>query len=441
MKYFTEEQLAIEIKPLSERAREALIDGDLDQVHALLNRMAVGHRELDTLGVQWLARMLGQVRAQEGESCLNNLLMAAGSYVMAPYAKDFLNGNEQQVVSEIIKIWRSQIAATIVPVDESDTEIVFQLAPCGSGGRLMLEGWHETEPRFFSPCQDGTPIVCRCCQALQAAFNTACGETVWTTQINPRVAGGCRMQFSKQTTRGQRLFDAGALYELTTPRCRQAVSRLQAGDTDIASLIANQQHEWRPWHDLLVQLLCCIQSYVYTEKGTKYLDDFLKQTYDSAFAMFYPAYDALDDVTLFRLFVNLWHYHIARFTVTEEDDRFVFTLDPCGSGGRLLRGQMTKEHFRYDAGLPCTMKAPADINFNREAFPIYCTHCASSNRDQFDGRPFAFIVDGHAQMDDHSPCIQYLYKKDAKREVESSLLVQVGRTSVAPLRPWHPARD
>ena len=42
------------------------------------------------------------------------------------------------------------------------------------------------------------------------------------------------------------------------------------------------------------------------------------------------------------------------------------------------------------------------------------------------------MIDGHAMKDPYSPCIQYLYKKAAKREVSPEMLAQVGKTEVAP---------
>ena len=47
MKYFTEEQLAREIRPLPDVAMEALEAGQIERLYHLLNEMSVGHRELD----------------------------------------------------------------------------------------------------------------------------------------------------------------------------------------------------------------------------------------------------------------------------------------------------------------------------------------------------------------------------------------------------------
>ncbi len=434
MKLFTEEQLAQEIRPLPDLAMEALQAGRLERLHALLNEMAVGHKELDALGLQWISRMFGKIRSDLGEGFLDEVLGASASFLMAPYAEGYRNGDEKGTIAELVAIFRNSVCANVVPVGETADAVVFLLAPCGTGGRIVLEGWPQRLPELFSPCSDGTPVYCRGCKALQKAFNRAVGRTVWTTRIGGALAGSCEMRFARQAGDGRALFAAEELYRLGKTRCREALDRIAAGDLDIGELIRDQQREWLPWHDLFVQWATCVLSAVYREKGADYLDRFLKHTYDPPFSLLYPLYDALDDVGLFRLFARIWNYHLAGFRATEEEDRFVFILDPCGSGGRLFRSEAGKRRFRYGDGLPCLMDGPANINFNRTNFPIYCTHCASSNRDQFEGGPLIFVIDGLAQKDAASPCVQYLYKKGAKRTVEPAILALVGKSAVAPLR-------
>lgn len=430
MKYFTKEQLGEEIKPLSERALEAVNEGQLEKLHNLLNEMAAGHSGLCLLGVQWLGRMLGEIRNKMGKDFLNEVIEEAATYLMTPYARDFLDGDEKSVISELIQIYSFQYPGVVVPLEENDNEVMIELSPCGTGGQLKVEGWPEQLPEFFSPCSDGTPIFCLGCKALQNALNKACGCTVWTTEISETVTGNCTMRFVKQKTSGRKLFEPQEFEQIAKPRCKRALEMINAGNPDtqeLQALIDQQHREWIPWHDLVIQWCAGIQSIVYRKKGADYLDSFLKKTYDSAFSMFYPMYEAMDDISMFRFLVQTWHYHIATFTVEEEEDRFVFILDPCGSGGRLYKSDIHKEHFRYNEGLPVLVDEPANISFNRKNFPVYCTHCASSNRDQFEGKPLLFVVDGDAMKDPDSPCRQYLYKKGMGGNLPSELLAQVGK--------------
>ena len=63
--------------------------------------------------------------------------------------------------------------------------VTVDLAPCGAGGMLMRQKWAERNPELYSPFADGTPVFCRGCKALKAAFNKRCGAEVWRTEIAP----------------------------------------------------------------------------------------------------------------------------------------------------------------------------------------------------------------------------------------------------------------
>jgi hypothetical protein len=435
MKLFTLQELASESRPLSDMAVEALETGNLDRLHSLLNTMSGSHQGLYYGYLNWLSMIMGRIRLDAGEAFLDKLLGESASFLMSPYAKDFLKGNEKDVFVEFISFWKNQPEGHIMPVSETDEKIEFLISPCDSGGRLARQEVPERSSHLFSPCSDGVPAFCHACKQLQKSFNTLCGATVWEIDRSPALPATCRMTFVKQKTKGKRLFDDRDIYEVTQTRYQRALEKLNRMDFDIKALIKDHHHEWQSLHDLYNLLVTCLLTAMYKDRGTDYITDLLHETYVIPNEALYMAYMAMDDVTFFRFLVRTWHYHQAQFTVEEEEDRFVFILDPCGSGGRLYRGEAGKEgEFRYGSSMLCLMKEPANINFNRNDFPIYCTHCAATNRDQFEGKPWPFIIDGHAQMSPGSPCIQYFYKKDAKREIDSSILAQVGLSAVGPVK-------
>lgn len=166
--------------------------------------------------------------------------------------------------------------------------------------------------------------------------------------------------------------------------------------------------------------------------GADYLDEMLAETYAPAFQAGFPRYAAMSDDELVREIAATWNYHCADFSIHEEDDRFVFKLDPCGSGGRMWRGDMWRDMFHYGEPLSPLMNEPHDINFNRNRAPAYCTHCAASNRVQLQGglkgdSPRFFVIDGHAHTRPGMACRQFSYKKGAMREdMDPALLAQIG---------------
>lgn len=429
---FTDEELEELAKPPSRLAEEALAAGDLARVEALVGEMAAGHKPLHVLGLHTLVRMWGRHRNDRGEERTAAMLETMAGRLVAGFAEDWNRGEERAVIAGLVAVYRNQ-AGSRLAAEESDGTVVVDLTPCGSGGMLIRQGWAGREPRWYTPFADGTPVMCRGCKALQSAFNTACGGTVWSTEIAADGSGACRMTFAKGRSAGTRLFTDTT--ELVETRPERAMARLRRGDTDIAALLRDQHEEWRPWHDFMLCWLAYTFAVFQEEGGYDRLQDVFLECYESVFHPRYAVFESWSDEERLRRSAWSWHYHQGRFRILEEEHRFVFVLDPCGSGARLFRGDIDGPPFRYgQPGAPLTDDAHA-LSFGRTGFPVYCSHCAATNTTQFDGLPLIFVVDGHAQLRPGMPCRQYLYKKGAPREVEPSLLRQVGRDRVAPALP------
>lgn len=419
---YSDEQLAEIARPFEEHAIDALRAGDIGKVRELVRKMAQGPAGLDALSGHTLARKVGKLRQDFGEEKARDALRRIGQRLMQTWVREFRAGDEKQAIAALIEVYKHQGGAKLAPT-ETDDEVVVDLAPCGSGGRLERQGMASKYPVWYAGWSDGVSGYCQLCKACQHALNEEVGAPVWTTEKGDD--GHCRMRFQKQQ-RGKQLFEQGELAQLARTRAQRIEEALDTGDTDIEPLLRGQRKDWKPWHDFAVVCLEYFYNIAIELGGPDYLDELLDQTYAPAFEAGFPRYDAMSDDELVREIARTWNYHCADFTIREEDDRFVFMLDPCGSGGRLFRGEMWRDMFHYGEPLAALMKEPHNINFNRRNAPTYCTHCAASNRAQLKGGPLFFVIDGHAQMQPGQPCRQFSYKKAAARQCDPALRQQVG---------------
>ncbi|MBI5618223.1 MAG: hypothetical protein HY943_18215 [Gammaproteobacteria bacterium] len=430
---FTPEQLHDLTRPIEEKALEALRAGDLDTVKKLLPKMARGHEGLDALGLHAIARKVGKLRVDLGEDEARAALDKIGGELMRTWVAQFRAGDMKGAVADLMSMFRVQTGAVVEPVADTPEAFVVDLAPCGSGGRLERQGATRKYPEAYANWSDGVSSFCQLCKAAQRALNTGLGREAWTTEKG--ADGHCRLRFAKTAGDPAELYTAEEKAELPLTRCAKAEQKLAAGDTDIAHLLDGQRFEWMPWHDVFV----CLLEYFYATAldigGPDYLSEMLRDTYEGAFTIGFPHYAAMSDEALVTEIARTWNYHCATIKVHEEDDRFVVTLDPCGSGGRLLRGEMWRDMFHYGkTPLARFIEDPHPINFTRENAPAYCTHCAASNRAQFRGGPLFFIIDGHAQMKPGMACRQYSYKKATPRDaIDPALPRQVGMERAEPL--------
>lgn len=421
---YTDAQLADIAKPFEEHAIEALQTGDIERARKLLKEMSTGHLGLDALSAHTLARKIGKLRQDFPEEQARAVLLRIGAQLMRTWIAQFRAGDERGAISALIEVHKYQGGAQL-RCSEDDAEVIVDLAPCGSGGRLEQQGVTRKHPVWYAGWLDGVSGYCQGCKANQQALNEVVGAPVWTTEKG--ADGHCRMRFQKQASRGTRLFSQTDLTEMTKTRVQRAEEMLAAGERDLAPLLRGQRKEWKPWHDFAVCWLEFFYAAALELRGTDYLDETLRTTYEPAFEVGFPRYAAMSDDELLREIAKTWNYHCADFSIREEDDRFVFVLDPCGSGGRLLRGEMWRDMFHYGQPLAPFIAQPHNITFQRSDAPAYCTHCATSNRAQLKAGPFFFVIDGHAQMKAGQACRQFSYKKGvARSQVDPALLAQVG---------------
>ncbi len=424
-------------KPPSELAEEAVRRDDWDAADGYLAEMAAGSKPLHVLGLHTLVRMWGRLRNERGEAATAAALERIAERLVEEQAKAFAAGDERGAIEALVAVYRNQPSA-VLEADETEEAVEIVLRPCGSGGVLIRQQWAEREPDFYAPFDDGVPVMCRGCKALQAAFNRQCGPGAWTTEPASDGSGACSMRFRKSSGAGRRLFaDSTVLTHRRLDLAREQVARR---DPAVTETIHEHHLEWRPWHDFMLCWLEYTFALFHESGGYAELGDAFLDCYESVFYPRYAVLESWSDEERLRRTAWSWHYHQGRIRIAEEEHRFVIVLDPCGSGARLFRGDVTKPAFRYDSELAPLTEEKTTLSFNRSGFPLYCSHCAATNQTQIDGLPLIFLIDGHAQMRPGMACRQFLYKKGAPRVVEEAILAQIDRTHVAPLDMRDPSK-
>jgi hypothetical protein len=97
--------------------------------------------------------------------------------------------------------------------------------------------------------------------------------------------------------------------------------------------------------------------------------------------------------------------HPARFTVREDEEKFTFKMDPCGSAGRMWRKGFFDPPRNYGY-----VKKAYPWSFGREGLPYYCVHCSLMNEllpIEWVGYPINPMEPPKSAED---PCIMYYYK-------------------------------
>jgi hypothetical protein len=211
-----------------------------------------------------------------------------------------------------------------------------------------------------------------------------------------------------------RWFTDDELREMARPTMDRAVEALDRGDTDAArALCEEMKHEWLMLHDLMVEGVLGLVTFIQDRLGDEGVRDAWRASNERGWKRHNAAIQRLDRKQLVHLLAATWRAHSGsgvgehpgRFTVSEDDEKVTFTMNPCGSGQRLVRkGLYEREGYG-------TTNAAHPWSYDRENLPLYCTHCSFMNEIQpieWSGIP---LYPSDPPDDFHrDPCTWYWYK-------------------------------
>ena len=146
---------------------------------------------------------------------------------------------------------------------------------------------------------------------------------------------------------------------------------IKNGDFESASrILERKNNEHILLHDLYLEIIEALQGALANIFGEESLYQALRYTAEKK-KFWFEKMIKLPSEELARQSAELVKMHPGQYRVTEDEEKFTFTMDPCGSGGRLWRrqtqGGLGKEIYFTKNGHP--------QNLNQEGLPAYCAHC------------------------------------------------------------------
>lgn len=144
---------------------------------------------------------------------------------------------------------------------------------------------------------------------------------------------------------------------------------IDSGDKERAKDLAQRMYkEFNHLHDGYFTWVTGLQTYIYQNMGVDAVEEAERQahTIESRIA-FIPSGETDFRVRVENMVRGL-RGHLQPITVAEDDEKVTITMEPCGSGERLI------QMGGYEKGLAKVEKAHR-ITWGMEDFPLYCVHC------------------------------------------------------------------
>jgi len=210
------------------------------------------------------------------------------------------------------------------------------------------------------------------------------------------------------------LFKKEDLENLCRPTMDRALEELGKGNYErVRQLCEGMKSEWIFLHDMMVEGTAAIADFVVSRLGEEALSDMNRHVMENNWRKAVEAMSKTDPRRVVLNTISTWRAHscsgvgkpAGQFSVREDDEKFTFTMDPCGSAGRMWR----KGYFGPPRNYGLTKEA-YPWSFNLKGFPYYCVHCSLMNEllpIEWIGYPINPMEPPQKAED---PCIMYYYK-------------------------------
>ena len=433
---FTQQKLSDLATPYPDRIKRRIRKRDIDGAIKLTEEMAGSRIILHDFFADSCTILWSWIGDHFGEDAIDPMFR----YIFARSAKrQFFDAAGAQVMPHLsvyllAKSWRAHSCfgkgehPGEFSITEDADKFTFHLHPCGSGSRLWKKGWYApgaggklSEAKHpWTYNRKNFPYYCIHCPFLNEIlpYESTYGALLWPVDPPVDDSDTCawhiyknpnnipthyydRMGLTKKIIATgpypackKPFFTENELLEMARPMTDRIIEKLTAGDATTAlKLCRKVKDEFLVLHDLYVNMLASTLSFISDMDGEKAVGDALSHQYDlcvnrqiiEPFSKMHIREKAtfLANHIFGTDHCNGAGYYPGKFQINETDTKIIFTLNPCGSGGRLLRagadkpaGNSKKWRERIETGFITFLShhLPLPEPLVRSVFPLMVTH-------------------------------------------------------------------
>jgi len=168
----------------------------------------------------------------------------------------------------------------------------------------------------------------------------------------------------------KRIFTDQELKQMGRRTLDEVLETIDAGDKEKAKELARQMYrEFNGLHDSAMFWITGLQTYIYNTGGVEELEKAERLAHGISGKVIHKPTGKIPD---FRSRVeglaSGLRGHLQPMTIEEDDEKVCITMQPCGSGERII------QKGGYEAGL-AIIKEPGPLTYGMKNFPVYCVHC------------------------------------------------------------------
>jgi hypothetical protein len=169
--------------------------------------------------------------------------------------------------------------------------------------------------------------------------------------------------------KNKRVFTDNELKEMGTRTLDLVLEAIDAGNKEKAKELAYRMYkEFNYLHDGYFFWVTGLQSYIYKHYGIDAVEEAEREAHTIEAKVVFKPSEKTDFRSRVEHLAGGMRGHLQPITIKEDDEKVTVTMEPCGSGERLI------QKGGYEEGL-ARVKDAHSITWGQKNFPMYCVHC------------------------------------------------------------------
>lgn len=206
-----------------------------------------------------------------------------------------------------------------------------------------------------------------------------------------------------------RIFTDQELIDMSAQTQDLIKEAIDAGELNKAKALTDRLYEEFSFiHDGYMCWITGLLTHIYNKYGYKAVEEAERDahTMEAKIALKSPEENDYRSQVLHA--AKALHGHVHQpMTITEDNEKVVISVSPCGSGGRIIE----KGGYEPEVGF-AKVSEPSWLTWGMKDLPIYCVHCPVVEMLSFEGSGSLPYVRPHAINDPKNPSCQYVFYKN-----------------------------
>lgn len=218
-----------------------------------------------------------------------------------------------------------------------------------------------------------------------------------------------------------RIFTDEELREMGRPTLDLVLEAIDAGDKEKAKALAKRmQKEFNFLHDGYFFWVTGLQTYIYKNYGMDAVEAAEREAHTAEAKVVFKPPEKNDIRTRVEHLASGLRGHMQPIRIVEDDTMISLTMQPCGSGERLIQ----MGGYDPEIGL-ARVKDPHAATWGKADFPMYCVHCPVMEALELENTGQFGAV--HIVRDPiyHGAC-QFVFYKDPK-DIPEECYTRIGK--------------